>query len=765
MNKICKTIAFAIAVVAFFVVATKDADAQRRLSQAQVDSIYASLPTMKDEDRLKAYYDLARTYHPMDSIIKYSMKTYKLAKQLKKMDVVASSCEVIGWYYNTVGKYEEAPGYFQEAGEFFLKSGLNISYAMMLSGIGDSYIGLGLFDEGIDVKLQALKFFDEEDDHGSAALIFRTIGSACTEFQQYKIAMTNLDKALECDKLIKTDTPVNQFKADRGLGRDYFYLGQNVNLCAENDNIGSKMLAKDLLIHGIEYQEKARDYIFVIKSCALLSFIYNDMILFTDNWDFADSSLHYYKKGRGLIERNGYKMFDDVYEIAHTEHTLLSGNYFAALKTLQTKIEDNSLDPITLLLLNQAFRFYFHYNNDYKGLLELMERIEAERKRLYISEFSLQIQKINNIKSLSDQYAMIKRTSESRKSEFESTRHHHSQIRRIAIILLVLSVAAIAAITYLNIRNRQYSKRLREQSDEIEAANEELSTLMLENQRQSELITKQTAEMKRQRNKLASINLRIVLNLDIASRFQASLMPSIDTVKRIFKDVFVLWRPLEEVSGDFYWCTEIGGLKYVAVADCTGHGIPGASLSMLGISFLNGIVARTDRESMNAADILVALRERIVESLTRGSVHNEDIHDGMDIAVCIFDPKRSTLSYAGAYRPLWIVDGGGELTEYKADKIPVAVDKDRTDQYTNHEIDLHSGDCAYIFSDGVTDQFGVRENGKLSKLKPKRLRDLLCKIHSYPPQQQQSEIEHIIDDWRGDNEQTDDMIMVGVMNI
>jgi serine phosphatase RsbU (regulator of sigma subunit) len=183
---------------------------------------------------------------------------------------------------------------------------------------------------------------------------------------------------------------------------------------------------------------------------------------------------------------------------------------------------------------------------------------------------------------------------------------------------------------------------------------------------------------------------------------------------------------------------------------------------MLGISFLNSIVARIDRENINAAEVLTKLRYRIIESLTRGTVNNEDIHDGMDIAVCIFDTKNSKLSYAGAYRPLWIVNNG-QLTEYRPDKIPIAVDKDRNSAFTNNEIQLQQGDRVYLFTDGITDQFGERENGKHSKLKPKRLRELLCRIHDFTPERQMHELESMIDQWRGDCEQTDDITFIGVL--
>ncbi|MCR5454230.1 MAG: DUF2225 domain-containing protein [Bacteroidales bacterium] len=744
----------AIVLAALIAISASHAAAQT-LSTPPMDSIYALLPSMPDNDqKLSLLYYVSRNHHSMDTIRKYSLATYSLAKRLGNPNNIAAACITLGWYYNTTGKYELAPKYFREAGEIYKAQGKKNLQAIMVSNVGDSYIGLGLFEEGINHKMDAIKMIDTQHDLARAAELYRTIGKACTEFQQYKHAMEFLGKALEND-MTAGDT--------RGMGRDYFYLGQNINLNSHNNEYGSKNLAKEYLLHAFALQQGNENMIFKIKTCALLSLIYNDLIVITSNWDYADSSLYYYKIGKEIIEQNKYHRDDDIYEIIHAEHTLLSGNYVTSLKTLQDKIQDKSLSSIKLMMLNQAFMFYFYYNNDYEGLLKVMNRIELERKKIYITEFAVEISRVDKIKELENHLQKLETGANNRNKIFENVTQTFVNVRVIIIIGLIFAGAITTVLLYLMNRDKKYNRKLKEQTEEIKAANEELGILMEESQQQSELIIKQTQELKRQRNRLASINLRIVINLDIASRFQASLMPSQERIKQIFKDIFILWRPLEEVSGDFYWGTEVGGLKYVAIADCTGHGIPGASLSMLGISFLNSIIARIDRNNINAAEVLTELRYRIAESLTRGSMHNEDIHDGMDIAICIFDTYKSILSYAGAYRPLWIVNQG-QLTEYKPDKTPVAVDHDRNMPFTNHEIALNEGDRVYIFSDGITDQFGERENGKLSKLKPKRLRELLCNISELPPDTQKDKVSDMIDQWRGSNEQTDDIIMIGIIN-
>jgi len=742
-------ITIAVVLTAAMTLCHTAASSQRVLSNHEMDSITALLPNMPDnKEKLDNLYDLSRNHIVMDSIIKYSLSAYYLAKRLKLPTYVASTCLVIGWYYNTNGKYALAPKYFKEAGEIYDELHKPINKAMTISNCGDSYIGLGKFEQGVNCKLEALKLFEAQSDLANTALIYRTIGQSCTQFQQYKPALEYLDKALSNDLKVANA---------RGTGRDYYYIGLTLQLSSTNNE-----LAKEYLLQGLRIQEDIHDHVFVAKTCGLLSLLYTDIYINTNIWEYADSSYYYYKKGYQIIEQTGYKGDNDIYHIASAEHTMMSGNYIKAMQMLLEKIEKPSQPLATLNLLNQALQLCFKYNQNYKGLFELSQRLERDRKKIYISEFELDFSRYNKRKELAEQLHDMILTAERRTKDFESVNGQLNYARLVLIYILTCAAAIIALFSYQIIKNRQYNAILQQQTDELQATNEELNALLAESQLQSELITEQTIEMKRQRNKLASINLRIVINLDIASRFQTSLMPTQETIQRIFKKIFVLWRPLEEVSGDFYWVTEAYGYKFLAVADCTGHGIPGASLSMLGISFLNSIVARIDLRNINAAEVLTKLRYRITESLTRGSVNNEDIHDGMDIAVCIFDTKNSKISYAGAYRPLWIVNNG-QLTEYKPDKIPIAVDKDRNSDFTNNEITLQQGDRVYIFSDGITDQFGERENGKLSKFKPKRLRELLCNIYNLAPERQMREIESAIDQWRGDSEQTDDITVIGVM--
>ena len=189
-------------------------------------------------------------------------------------------------------------------------------------------------------------------------------------------------------------------------------------------------------------------------------------------------------------------------------------------------------------------------------------------------------------------------------------------------------------------------------------------------------------------------------------------------------------------------------------ADCTGHGVPGAFMSMLGVTLLNEIV--NGRHIIAPDQIIENLRQGIIKSLKQ--VADEDsIKDGMDIAVCVVDFDKNILWYAGANNPLYLVRGG-ELTHYRADKMPVAIHY-KMEPFTLHKIDLQKGDAFYIFSDGYADQFGGPNQKKFMSM---QLRETLVAIDGMPMLQQGERLNEIFEEWRGDSPQIDDVTLIGV---
>jgi serine phosphatase RsbU (regulator of sigma subunit) len=222
-----------------------------------------------------------------------------------------------------------------------------------------------------------------------------------------------------------------------------------------------------------------------------------------------------------------------------------------------------------------------------------------------------------------------------------------------------------------------------------------------------------------------------------------------------FSDHFVFYKPRDIVSGDFYWIGEDSNHIFFTVADCTGHGVPGAFMSTLGISTLNEII--TNRSDLHAHTVLNLLRAKIKTSLHQTGKEGEAA-DGMDIAFCILHKNRKSLEFSGAYNPLFIFQGG-EIKEYKADRMPIGIYVGEKESFTNFEINVNSGDIIYIFSDGFADQFGGPEG---SKYKKASLKKFLHTIAHLPMEEQGILLEKEFERWRGKDEQIDDIAILGI---
>lgn len=240
-----------------------------------------------------------------------------------------------------------------------------------------------------------------------------------------------------------------------------------------------------------------------------------------------------------------------------------------------------------------------------------------------------------------------------------------------------------------------------------------------------------------------------------ASRLQQAILPNEILFKTAFEDAFVMYNPKDMVSGDFYWIFENETNIYFAVGDCTGHGIPGAMLNIAGNTILQQFVKTTS--SFDVTDIVQKLDAGISalfnENLTAGLTR-----DGMDLAFCALHKQTRVLSYCGAGRPLELVSEG-MLTKFKSNNSSIGYSEFAQKNYTSIEIPLKEGDQVYLFSDGYTDQFGG-EN--IKKFNRKRFRKLLASIAEMPMKQQRKELEFAFDNWKGQQEQIDDVCVLGV---
>jgi serine phosphatase RsbU (regulator of sigma subunit) len=288
-------------------------------------------------------------------------------------------------------------------------------------------------------------------------------------------------------------------------------------------------------------------------------------------------------------------------------------------------------------------------------------------------------------------------------------------------------------------------------------------TRAIENKRIKESIDKQHQLVLQQKNDITD-------SINYAKYIQSSILPRDEKLDLCLREHFVIYKPKDIVSGDFYWITTIENKSVVAAVDCTGHGVPGAFMSMLGAAFLNEIINK--EYITHPGVILRRLRKEVIRSLQQKGETGEQ-KDGMDIALCVIDYENMKLQFAGANNPLYIVrnskykdindkksmeSGGVTLFEFKGDHMPIGI-HDKMDNFAMHEIDLIKEDSIYIFTDGFADQFGGEDH---KKLQYKNFKRIILDHCSKPMKEQKFHLEEELRKWQGVNQQIDDILVLGI---
>ena len=262
-------------------------------------------------------------------------------------------------------------------------------------------------------------------------------------------------------------------------------------------------------------------------------------------------------------------------------------------------------------------------------------------------------------------------------------------------------------------------------------------------------------KIERQREQLAIKNKNITDSINYAKRIQVALMPSEKMFRKIVPESFVFHKPKDIVSGDFFWISENGNKVYIAAVDCTGHGVPGAFMSIIGFELFRKI---THSQGIDDPSQILNILNREFESIFK-DVDNQFLRDGMDIAFCVIDKKTKVLEFSGAVNPIYLIRDN-KITEIRGSRFSVGLEDEMEveQSFENKQILLNENDIIYLFTDGYADQFGGPE-GK--KFKYRRFRHLLLTIHQYPMDEQKNLLEERVMMWEGPLEQVDDMLVIG----
>jgi serine phosphatase RsbU (regulator of sigma subunit) len=266
--------------------------------------------------------------------------------------------------------------------------------------------------------------------------------------------------------------------------------------------------------------------------------------------------------------------------------------------------------------------------------------------------------------------------------------------------------------------------------------------------KQKNIITKQKERVDEQHKSIRD-------SIIYAQKIQQALLTSEEYIAEHLKlDFFIHYQPKDIVSGDFYWAHEHEGSFYLTTADCTGHGVPGAFMSLLNISIMNELIV--GKNITSPSKILDRQREEIIKSLN--SKRSDQSKDGMDCVLCKFNLRNNQLTFSAANNSLWIIRDG-QILKFKGDKMPIGKYISDDKSFTEQTVELHQGDLIYTFTDGIVDQFGGEKD---KKFKPKKLGELLLQVHKLPVNEQQLVIIRTMKKWIGNNEQTDDMLLIGI---
>jgi len=607
--------------------------------------------------------------------------------------------------------------------------------------IGDYYETVSRYDKSIEYYEEALRLARIEKDNDGISLNLNDLGTTCRKMGNYNRSLTCFLEALQ---ITEKDKDKNSESAVlNNLGVTYFYLKEpHKTLAAFQRSIAIREEMGDKLGIATGCGNISNVYLSVgntekaVESVNRALAIYQELgvkrgvaaceqtlgMMYHNNKEYDLALKHYYSS---LAIR---KEFDDIHAAATLQSDIAStlsrqGKYkeaeesfFAALKVFR-EIKGDDYIKDTYFNLSDNYFSSKDYLNAYKyqKMYSMMnDSIFSKESSKQMSELQAKYEtekKENEIKIL---------TAEKQVQDLAFNKQKQQKNFLMVGVFLVL-------ILVLVVFNRYQIK------------------------------TKAHSLLEKQNGIIAQKNKDITDSINYAKRIQDSMLPSLSNITKAFPSSFVLYKPKDIVSGDFYWFTQHDGLTFIAAVDCTGHGVPGAIMSMVGNDKLNYAVIEKKRS--NPSEVLMQLNQSVKESLqqnqfTDGSATN----DGMDIAFCAFDLSNCKLSFAGANRPLYMVRNG-EIKELTATKASIGGSTSSQQLFPSNILDVQKGDMVYLFSDGYPDQFGG-EQGK--KLMTRRFKEILLSIHEHPPEKQQVILESKFNEWKGSLEQVDDVLVIGI---
>jgi serine phosphatase RsbU (regulator of sigma subunit)/Flp pilus assembly protein TadD len=672
-----------------------------------IDSLKSALKLSSTvEKRAQLLNKLSEEYVSInpDTAEYYAYKALDLSKIVKNKNQQAIALKNVALAISKKGEEAVAIKIFTEAVSVAKEAKDKLVQGDIYRGMGNAYYHLSQYDNALAQYFISLNLFKEIKDDIKTAQVLNNIGNV-----YYFTKRTKEAEAFYSQALVK----YHELKNDEGLAKQYGNLG--LIYIIKSDTAKAVLYSRK----SLEYNLKVGSPSGIATSYVNLAYAYKITEHYKEAFNYANKSLEIRTKigdKKGIATSTtmlGY-IYYSMSNFPKAVEYLEKGRALSeALGMRSQEYEDMDYLARSYLVLGK----YKKAQALFKKKAELEDAFPNDKFTQKMAELETEFQtkqKDNEIKLLT-QEAEIQNLSLKRRSTY---------LWAAAGFIILLWV--ILGISYNAYRNKQKTNLL------LEKKNNE--------------ITRQKQE--------------ITDSINYAQTIQRAILPPEKLLQKYLPDSFVIFKPKDIVSGDFYWTEKVKERVYFAAVDCTGHGVPGAFMSIIGHNGLNRAVK--DFKLTHPAEILDKLVELVTEALH--AENQGEIKDGMDVALCCLHiPSPSErgqgvrLEYAGAYNPVYLIRNK-EVIEFKADRQPIGAFEKRQ-PFTNHEIQLQTDDCIYVFSDGVVDQFGGEKGKKLSS---KRMKEMLLSVVNLPMEQQYTELHNRFTAWQGKEEQTDDVTLIGV---
>jgi tetratricopeptide (TPR) repeat protein len=724
--------------------------AQSRLPKSKNDSLWSVWNNTKEADtsRLKALHDIAREgylFSQPDSAYHFAQIELEFARSKGLNIQMASALNTMGISFFFRGDYDKAIELYEESLQ-------RSEEANDTLGMGNAYSNIGLVKRRQGDLQLALEFYQKAlalqtaiNNEKGMAILFNNIGSILTDLGDIRQSLDNHHRSL----------------------RLYEKLGDKKGMASSYNNIGiihigqkDKAEALKYFKQGLALAEEFGDKPFMTSGCYNIGNIYNELKQYDLALEFLQRALQLQME---LGDRKGlsgsYNSIGSVYLAINDQ--ALAKEYFE--KSIEAGEAINDRKALTDAY--NSLSFLYSKNDDKQGLAEsyglkslgyaqelgIPDKIKNaaltlsgiyRKKGQYkqaLESYELYISMRDSIISESNQKELMRKQFEydydKKEALLAAEQEKKDALAKEQLQRRGLYLAAAAGITFL-----------------LSIISFILYLFYRSRTKANAALEKKNTEVQQQKAVVDARNHEIMQSFNYARRLQEAVMPGEAALKNHFSDSFLLYRPRDVVSGDFYWTANRNGIIYLAVGDCTGHGVPGAMLSVIGLNSLNRCIS--DLGLTRPKDVLMQMT---IDLLITFEAADAQVRDGMDIALCAIDTRTNTLTYSGANNPLWVARQG-EMLVFKADRRAVGYHDGET-VFTQQEVALQQGDAIYLMSDGFQDQLGGPDDRKFMT---KKLRETIVSISHLPMAEQHTTLDRAFTQWRSNREQTDDVCVVGV---